>query len=92
MDSKFLKNWIFWFYSKEGFAKKDYKNQLLFYCCKIKTAFSLFSLLFNVKSGFILIQKLVFIHNPWDISGQVELFCCKTEIFLSFSFLLTERS
>ena len=64
-------------------------------CCFIvvnQKAFSLFSLLFNVKSGLIVIQKLVFIHNPGDIYGQVDLFCCKTEIFLSFSFLLTEQS
>ena len=41
-----------------------------------------------MKSGLILIQKLVFVHNQGDISGQVKLFCCKTETFLSFSFFV----
>ena len=81
MNSKFLKNWIFWFYGKEEFCKERLQKSIAVLLLYIKTAFSLFSLLFNVKSGLILIQKLVFIHNPGDISGQVHLFCCKTEIF-----------
>ena len=73
MDSKFLKNWIFGFIATKIFAKKDYKNRLLFYYCKTKTAFSLFSLLFDVKTRLILIQKVVLIHNPGDNFGQVKL-------------------
>ena len=44
------------------------------------------SLLFNVKSGLIRIQKLVLIHTPADTFGQVKLLCCNTEIFSSFLF------
>ena len=92
MDSKFLRNLIFWFYSKENFCKERLQKSIAVLLLLIKTAFSLFSLLFNVKSGLILIQELVVIHNPGDISGQVELFCCKAEILLSFLFLLTVQS
>ena len=58
MDSKFLRNWVFWFYSKEEFCKERLQKSIAVLLLLVKTAFSLFSLLFNVKSGLILMQNL----------------------------------
>ena len=85
MDSKFLKNQILWFCRKEQFCKKKkLQKSIIVLLWQTKTTFSLFSLLLNVKSRLILIQKIVLIHNPGD--NFVRLFCYETEIFLSFLF------
>ena len=64
---------------KRKIAKNDYS-----FIVVNQNSIFIFSLLFNVKSGLILIQKLVSIHNPEDNSGQVKMFCCKIETFFYY--------